>query len=142
MIPLVVILNPIFSKVFPSTIIKWNKLDVSQRTCDGFNVFKKEILKFIWPSNSFYNCHNPIGIKYTTRIWIGLIYLRQYKFKHSFQDSGNSTGNCGNDVESVIHFFLCCPLYNNKGCTLLNSLGKSDHKLSVIPALPWLKNCC
>ena len=39
---------------FPSTIIEWNKLDLTLRKCDSFNVFKKEILKFIRPSsNSF-----------------------------------------------------------------------------------------
>ena len=62
---------------FPSTIIEWNKLDLILRKCDSFNVFKKEILKFIRPSsNSFYNCHNPIGIKYITRIRLGLSHLR------------------------------------------------------------------
>ena len=35
----------------------------------------------------------------------------------------------GNGVESVIHFFLHCPLYTNERSTLLNSLSKIDHKL-------------
>ena len=62
---------------FPSTIIEWNKLDVSLRKCDSFKVFKKEILKLIRPlSNSFYNCHNPIEIKYITRIRLRLSHLR------------------------------------------------------------------
>ena len=115
---------------FPSTIIEWNKLDLTLRKCDSFNVFKKEILKFIHPSsNSFYNCHNPIGIKYITRIRLGLSHLREHKFKHSFQDSINPICNCGNDVESAIHFFLHSPLYSNECCTLLNSLSKIDYKL-------------
>ena len=71
---------------FPSTIIEWNKLDVGLRKCDSFNVFKKEILKLIGPSsNFFHNCHNPIGIKYITRIRLDLSYLREHKFKYSFQ---------------------------------------------------------
>ena len=74
---------------FPSTIIRWNKLDLTLRKCDSFNVFKKEILKFIRPSNSFYNCHNPIGIKYITTIRLGLSHLREHKLKHSFQDPIN-----------------------------------------------------
>ena len=33
----------------------------------------KKIVKFMRPSpNSFYNCHNPTGIKYIARIWLGL----------------------------------------------------------------------
>ena len=115
---------------FPSTIIEWNKLDLTLRECDNFNVFKKEILKFIRPSsNSFYNYHNPIGMKYITRIRLGLSHLREHKFKHSFQDSINPICNCGNDAESAIHFFLHCPLYSNERCTLLSSLSKIDHKL-------------
>ena len=52
------------------------------------NIKSLKILKFIRPSsNSFYNCHNPIGIKYITRIRLGLSHLREHKFKHSFQDS-------------------------------------------------------
>ena len=54
----------LLKSLFPSTIIQWNKLDVGLRKCDSLNVFKKEILKFMQPSsNSFYNCHNPIGMK-------------------------------------------------------------------------------
>ena len=73
---------------FPSTIIERNKFYLTLRKCDSFNVFKKEILKFIRPSsNSFYNCHNPIGIKCIIRIRLDLSHLQEHKFKHSFQDS-------------------------------------------------------
>ena len=115
---------------FPWTIIEWNKLDLTLRKCDSFNVFKKEILKFIRPSsNYFYNCHNPIGIKYIPRIGIGLSHLREHKFKHSFQDSINPICNCRDNVQSAIHFFLHCPLYSNERCTLLNSVSKTENKL-------------
>ena len=115
---------------FPSTTIKWSKLDVSLRQCDSFNFFTKEILKFIRPSsNSFYNCHNPVGIKNITRIQLGLSHLWEHKFKHSFQDSINPLYKCSDDIESAIHFFLHCPLYSNECCTLRNSLSKIDHKL-------------
>ena len=90
------------------------------------NFFKSNILKFIQPSsNSFFHCHNPIGIKYITRIRLGLSHLREHKFKHSFQDTLNPICNCGNDVE----FFLHCPLYSNERRTLLNSLVNIDHTL-------------
>ena len=67
----------------PSTLIEWNKLDDSLQKYHSFNVFKKEILKFIRPSsNSFYNSHNPVGIKYIRRIRLGLSHLLEHKFKH------------------------------------------------------------
>ena len=115
---------------FSLTTIELNKLDVSLRKCNSLIVFKKEILKFIRPScNSFYNCHNPLEIKYVTTIQLGLSNLRRHNFKHSFQDPIIPISNCGNDVESVIHFFLHCPLYSNERCTLLNSISKTGHKL-------------
>ena len=77
----------------------------------------------------FFDCHGPIGIKYITRIRLGLSHLREHKFKHSFQDALNPIRNCGNDVESALHFFLHCPLYSNERRTLLNSLVNTDHTL-------------
>ena len=73
-------------------------------------------------SNSFFDCHNPIGIKYITRIRLGLSHLRDHKFKHSFQDTLNPLCNCRNDVECAIYFFLRCPLYSNERRTILSSL--------------------
>ena len=80
-------------------------------------------------SNLFFDCHNPIRIKYITRIRLGLSHLREHKFKHSFQDTLNPICNCGNDVESAIHFFLHCFLYSNERRTLLSSLVNIDHTL-------------
>ena len=112
---------------FPSVLIEWNKLDTSLRRYDSYNVFKSNILKFIQPSsNLFLDCHNPIGIKYITRVRLGLSHLREHKFNNSFQDTLNPIRNC---VESAIHFFLHCPLYSNKRRTLLNSSANIDHTL-------------
>ena len=84
---------------FPTTIIEWNKLDHNIRNSSSFNIFRKSILKFIRPSaNSLFNCHNPKGIKFITRLWLGLSHLREHKFKHSFQDSLNPFYSCGLDV--------------------------------------------
>ena len=123
--------NTFFSKLLSfGYIIEWNKLDPSLRRWDSYNVFKSNILKFIRPSaNWVFDCHNSIRIKYITRIQLGLSHLREHKFKHSFQDTLNSICNCGNDVESAIHFFLHCPLYSNERRTLLNSLVNIDHTL-------------
>ena len=100
---------------FPSIIIEWNKLDTSLRRYDSYDIFKSNILKLMQPSsNLFFDCHNPIGIKYITWIRLGLSHLREHKFKNSFQDTLNPICNCSNDVESAIHFFLHCPLYSKE----------------------------
>ena len=116
---------------FPSVVIEWNTLDPSLRRCDSYNVFKSSILKFIRPSsNSSFDCHNPIGIKYITQIRLGRSHLQEHKFKHSFQDTLHLICNCCNDVESAIHFFLHYPLLcSNERRPLLNSLVNIDHML-------------
>ena len=60
---------------FPSTIIEWNKLDPGFRKADSLSLFKTNILKFIRPSsNPVYNCHNPKGLKFITRLKLELSY--------------------------------------------------------------------
>ena len=58
------------------------KLNSNLRRCDSYNVFNSNILKFIRSSSdSFFDCHNPIGIKYITRIRLGLSHLREHKIQ-------------------------------------------------------------
>ena len=93
---------------FPLVINEWNKLDTSLRRYTSQNVFKSNILKFMQPSsNSLFYCHNLIRIKYITRIRLELSHL--HKFKHNFQDTLNPICDCGNDVESAIHFSSTVP---------------------------------
>ena len=76
----------------------------------SLSIFKKCILKFIRPSpSSTHNCFNTKGIKYLTRLRLGLSHLREHKFKHGFLDSLNPICNCGLDIESTCHFLLHCP---------------------------------
>ena len=115
---------------FPSTIIEWNKLDHNIRNSSSFNIFRKSILKFIRPSaNSLFNCHNPKGIKFITRLRLGLSHLREHKFKHSFQNSLNLFRSCGLDNESTAHFLLHCPKYINERRTLLSTIENIDNNL-------------
>ena len=115
---------------FPSTIIEWSKLDPHLRKSENFSVFKSNILKFIRPSpNSVYNCHNPRGICLITRLRLGLSHLREYKFKHGFQDTLNPLCSCDNDVESTEHFFLYCPQFANERRILLSTLGNFNCSL-------------
>ena len=62
---------------FPSTIVEWNKLDQNIRNSSSFNIFRKSILKLIRSSaNSFFDCHNSKGIRFITRLRLGLSHLR------------------------------------------------------------------
>ena len=89
-----------------------NKLDHNITNSSSSNIFRKSILKFIRPSaNSLFNCHNPKGINFITRLRLGLNHLREHKVKHSFQDSLNQFCSCGLDIESTAHFPLHCLTY-------------------------------
>ena len=103
------------------------------RNSDTYGTFKNTILKFIRPSpNSVSECHNPQGIKFLTRLRLGLSHLREHKFKHSFQDSLNPLCKCGAEVESTTHFLLHCPIYNNDRSSLLSTIRNIDCKLLEI----------
>ena len=107
---------------FPPTIIEWNKLH--------HNINRKSILRFIRPSaNSFFNCHNPRGIKFITRLRLGLSHLHEHKSKHSFQDSLNPFYICSLDIESTAHYFLHCPMYITERRTLLSTIENIDNNL-------------
>ena len=117
---------------FPSTIIKWNKLYHNIRNSSSFNIFRKSILKFIRSyANSFFNCHNLKGIKFITRLQLGLSHLREHKFKHSFQDSLNPFCTYGLDIESTAYYLLHGLLltYITERRTLLSTIENIDNNL-------------
>ena len=75
---------------FPSTITEWNKLDLSIRNLTSLNIFEGRLLQVVRPlENSVFTCHNPIGIKYLTRLEFGFSHFRHHKLKHGFLDTLN-----------------------------------------------------
>ena len=116
---------------FPSTVTEWIKLDPNLRSATSLSIFKKNLLKFIrQPPNSVFNCRNCKGIKYLTRLRLGLSHFREYKLKHIFQDTLNPFCSCGLDVETNTHFFLYCPLFTNQRRTLLSAVNDIDISLT------------
>ena len=115
---------------FPSTVIEWNKLDPNLRSTASLSPFKKNLLNFVRSSpNSVFNCHNCKGIKYLTRLHLGLSHLREHKFKHSFQDTLNPFCSCGLDAETNTHFFFAAPCLPVKDASsraqLMNDINSS-----------------
>ena len=113
-----------FNFFFASSAIEWNKIDKNIQKSESLNIFTKNILKFIRPSqNRVYNCHNPKGIKLLTRLRVGLSHLREHKFKHSFQTTLNLMCNCGKDIETTSQYLLHCPDCLQERKTLLNTIS-------------------
>ena len=57
-----------------------------------------------------------------TRLRIGFSHLKEHTFKQNFQDSVDPLCGCGNDIESIVHFFLHCPNFTTQRQTFLNKL--------------------
>ena len=71
-----------------------------------------------------FQCLKLKGIKLVTRLRLGLSYLRDHKFNHSFQDILNPLFSCGIDIETTTHYFLHCPFFHAERSTLLNNINK------------------
>ena len=116
---------------FPPTIIKSNNLDPHLRNSDTYGSSKNAIQKRSSP-NSVFECHNLQKIKFLTRLHLGLIHLREHKFKHIFQDSLNPLWMWVAEVESTSHFLLHFPTYDNDWSSLLTTISNIDCKLLEI----------
>ena len=99
--------------ILPSSVTECNKLASDLHNESRFTTFKRRSLEFIRPTeNSVFNCHNPKGIILVTILALGLSHLREYKFKHEFQDPSNLLCSRGLiDMESTIRYFLHRPLF-------------------------------
>ena len=65
--------------------MEWNKIDVNIRNSASCNAFKTVILKFIRPEPSqVFNVESSEGLKFLTRIRLGLSHLADHEFKHNF----------------------------------------------------------
>ena len=88
------------------------------------------VLTFFRPSpNSVYDWQNPKGIKFVTRLRLGLSHLQEHKFKCNFQGSLNPIRHCGRDVESTSHLLFYCPMFTTKRKIRLSTLNdiNQDH---------------
>ena len=107
-----------------------NKLDLSIRNSTSLNVFKGRLLQFVRPlENSVFTCHNPIGIKYLTRIRLGFSHLRYHKFKHGFLDATDPLCSCRTGIENTVHYFLYCPKFSFTRNTFLKEIAIVDRSI-------------
>ena len=70
--------------------------------------------------------HNRLGVKYLTRLRIGFSHLKEYKFKHNFQDSIDPMYSYSSGIETTIHFFLHCVNFDTQKQTLFDKVATID----------------
>ena len=94
------------SSFFPWTIAEWNELDSKIQNLSS-SAFKEHLIKGIRPpSNSVFNIYNLIGLKYITRLRLGLSHLNEHRFNHNFENCLSPKCICSSENQSTLHFFL------------------------------------
>ena len=89
------------------TIREWNKLDLQLRNAESFKKSKITLLKLGGPApDLIYRIHHPLGLKFQTRLRLGLNHFNEYRFKHYFEKCINPLGTCCPKVESIKNFLL------------------------------------
>ena len=122
--------NYFMSTFFLSTITEWNKFDLSIRKSASLNVFKGRLLQFVRPlENTVFTCHNPIGIKYLTRLRLGFSHLHYHKFQHGFLDAVDTLCSCSTAIENAVLYFLHCPNLSTARNTFLNEIAIVDRSI-------------
>ena len=115
---------------FQHTILEWSKLDMEIRRSESFLSFEDSLLTIGRPTaKPTYNIHNPIGLKFLTRLRLGLSHLNEHKFKHNFQDCVKPLCSCSLEIESISHFFLHCHHFTNIRASLLDDLQSVDRNI-------------
>ena len=118
---------------FPYCISKWNQLNPELQNSVSLQSFKRSLLLFIRPTASpIYTIHHARGLKFLTRLRLGLSHLREHKFRHNFNDTINPFCPCGtNSIESAEHFLLHCPNFSTYRCSLFDSLRENE--ICILP---------
>ena len=116
---------------FPCTIHDWNTLDPSICASESLSIFKSKLLKFIRPKPCpSYGIHDPLGLKYLTRLRLGFSHLREHKFRHNFQDTINPLCPCNLESETTSHYLLRCTFFTCHRKELFDSLELIDPRLT------------
>ena len=126
-------------KINNSLIIEWNKLDHNIRNSSSFNVFCKNILKFVRPSANSFLTVIILQESNLSRLRLALSHLRQHNFKHSFQDSLNPLCSRIVDIKTTAHYFLHCSTYIAEKRTLLSTIENIENNLPDLSELVLIK---
>ena len=108
---------------FPSTLNYWFSLYINIRNSDSISLFKSRLLSFIRPvQNKIYNIFDPEGLKFLTRLRLGISHLNAHRFRHNFQDCLNPLCSCSLEIEDSTHYLLHFRHFSTQRANLMNSV--------------------
>ena len=117
------------SSFFPWTIVEWNKLYSEIQNLSS-SAFKEHLIKGIRPpSNSVFNIHNLIGLKYITRLRLGLSHLNEQRFNPNFENFLSPKCICSSESGSILRFSLHCQYDTPIRKTLFKEIKTIDGNL-------------
>jgi hypothetical protein len=120
------------SSFFPYTSRVWQTLDPNIRKLPSLAAFKKALLNFKRPVPSLiYRIHNFIGLKFLTRLRLGLSHLREHKFRHEFLDTLNPLCSCYIEPETTTHYLLRCHFFSAHRKVLFDALHDIDQNMTT-----------
>ena len=108
---------------FPDAVRSWNNISVEFCTSNSIALFKKSIVGLVRPKEkSFFDIHDPIGLKFIYQLRLGLSPLKSHKRLHNFSDTPNDQCDCGCSPEDTAHFLNSCVLHNAHRLKLRDSV--------------------
>ena len=109
---------------YPHAVKIWNELGPELIHSASLSIFKSNIQKLIRPSKkSWFNIHDPKGIKRLFQLRVGLSPLRHHKKHHKFKDTPTSSCSCQMSSETTEHFLLHCVLYTEARNTMFQVIN-------------------
>ena len=81
--------------------------------------------RVIYSQTNIYNIFDPKGLKFLTRLRLGLSHLNEHRFRHSFQDCLNPLCSCSLEIKNTLHYLLHCHQFSHHRVVFMNSSVKS-----------------
>ena len=113
---------------FPFCLREWNKLYNTLQDAESVKQFKSMLKNFFsLNQKSLFSIHDPVGVKMLTRLRLQFSHLNEHKFRHNFKECVSSMCDCGAEMETTSHFFLCCQFFAKEK----QKLGDDIYRLDV-----------
>ena len=110
---------------FPFFSRLWSSLDHVLKADQDLSLFKDKIKdKYKGPKYRHFNYGSKLGNKYLTHLRVGRSFLNAHRFVTGLSETPYC--HCS-QIESVEHYVLSCPLYNDERIRLF------DRMLSILP---------
>ena len=86
-----------------------------------------------------YGIYDPFVVRLINQLRLGFSHLREHKFRHNFDDSGNLLCPCTLETENTEHFFLRCQNNLSAGTSLMNELNNISNPINSLNSTDFIR---